>query len=364
MKWISDASVERLRADLDLPDLTGTDYSLVRKIAAGGMGTVYLADDTKLDRRVALKVMREVDSTGDLASRMLREARILARLEHPSIVPVHDVGTLPDGRVFYVMKFVEGETLDRQAQQTTSPSDLLRIFQKICEAVAFAHAHGVLHRDLKPENIMVGPFGEVLVMDWGVAKTTGASDGSGGVRPEPPAGNGPITDTVDGTVVGTPRYMSPEQARGEAVDERSDVYALGAILHVLLTGGPPGLRVFADRSPDADSNGQGSQLRTKIMPRGAGSGSRRLEFATGQKVPRRIAAICAKALAENAADRYQRSQDLAADVARYVDGLPVNAYPENVFERMGRWLNQNRFVTILVIAYLLMRVLLLLFTGR
>ncbi|HEU4390252.1 MAG TPA: serine/threonine-protein kinase [Blastocatellia bacterium] len=363
MNWISDDALERLRADIDLPDLSGTDYSLVRKIAAGGMGTVYLAEDVKLDRRVALKVMKEVDGAGDLAARMLREARILARLEHPSIVPVHDVGTLPDDRVYYVMKFVEGETLDRRAQQATSTSDLLRIFQKICEAVAFAHAHGVLHRDLKPENIMVGPFGEVLVMDWGVAKTANDARDPSELPARTVAVSGSAIDTVDGTVIGTPAYMAPEQARGESVDERADVYALGAILHAILTGNPPTGRPSASRSRHGH-NGQGSEVSTMLMPALRAGAQSRLKSVSGQKVPRRIAAICAKALAESPCDRYQTAEAVAADVALYVDGLPVFAYRENIFERGSRWLNQNRFVTILVIAYLVMRVLLLLFTGR
>src|SRR6185436_7473547 len=165
--------VERLREEAglsDFPDFDDTKYRLIRKIGSGGMGTVYLAQDTALGRKVAVKVMNIADPTGALATRMIREARIVALLEHPSIVPIHDVGTLDDGRVFYAMKLVQGSRLDEHARLAGSLADLLRIFQKVCEAVAFAHASEVTHRDLKPENIMVGPFGEVLVIDWGVAK--------------------------------------------------------------------------------------------------------------------------------------------------------------------------------------------------
>src|SRR6185369_8848170 len=168
MNWLSDNAVDRLRQEADLPDLGGSKYMVLHKLGSGGMGAVYLAQDVDLGRKVAVKVMNISD--GSLASRMMREARIVALLEHPSIVPIHDVGVLEDGRVFYAMKLVQGKRLDEFANGASSVSDLLRIFQKICEAVAFAHARGVIHRDLKPENIMVGPFGEVLVMDWGVAK--------------------------------------------------------------------------------------------------------------------------------------------------------------------------------------------------
>ncbi len=180
MKFLSDRALERLRDAADLPDLSGTHYRLLERVARGGMGVVYTAEDERLQRRVALKVLDLTGSEGDLANRLIREARVLARLEHPGIVPVHDVGTLADGRVFYTMKFVEGHRLDKHIESVASTPDRLRIFLRICDAVAFAHARGVLHRDLKPANIMVGPFGEVLVMDWGLAKILRA--GSNGFR--------------------------------------------------------------------------------------------------------------------------------------------------------------------------------------
>src|SRR5215813_2064128 len=134
------------------------------------MGTVYRAVDTELERQIAIKVLNGPEAGEDIARRMVREAQIIARLEHPGIVPVHDVGALPDGRVFYAMKYVRGRRLDEYAAETESIRDRLRKFQAACDAVAFAHAHGVIHRDLKPQNIMIGSFGEVLVLDWGVAK--------------------------------------------------------------------------------------------------------------------------------------------------------------------------------------------------
>ncbi len=186
MKWLSDQAVDRLRAGADTPDLTGTGYVLLDKLGAGGMGGVFRVEDTALGRQVALKVIGVTDLSGEMGARLLREAKVIARLEHPGIVPVHDVGTLPDGRVFYTMKLVQGRRLDQNRNEIEEVSERLRIFQKICEAVSFAHARHVLHRDLKPQNIMVGPFGEVLVMDWGLAKLLEKRTANEGGAPQHP----------------------------------------------------------------------------------------------------------------------------------------------------------------------------------
>src|SRR5689334_22831027 len=245
MKWLSDSKVSHLRAIVGNPDFGGTKYTFVRELARGGMGTVYLAEDTELNRQVAIKVLSTPELTDDLRRRMIREAQIIARLEHPGIVPVHDVGVLPDGRVFYAMKYVRGKRLDEYAAETDSIRDRLRKFQAACDAVAFAHAHGVIHRDLKPQNIMIGSFGEVLVLDWGVAKILRkhepASEADTLLLPGKSNSNLKPGDTTDGTVIGTRHYMSPEQARGEIdrLDERSDVYSLGAVLYFLLSDRAP-----------------------------------------------------------------------------------------------------------------------------
>jgi serine/threonine protein kinase len=186
---ISDDAVARLQTIIAEPDFSDTRYEIVREIGRGGMGIVYEAFDRELSRKVAIKV---VDARN-------AEAQLVATLEHPGIVPVHDAGVLPDGRSFYVMKLVRGETLAQRLPATDS--ERLRLFLRICEPVAFAHARGIVHCDLKPSNVMAGEFGEVLVMDWGIANGRG----------------------------GTKGYMAPEQAAGD-ITTAADVFALGTML--------------------------------------------------------------------------------------------------------------------------------------
>src|SRR5262249_49966165 len=210
MRWLSDAVLDHLSQVADGPDLSGTKYELVEKIARGGMASIYLAKDRDLDRPVALKILANPPSDPQARSRMVNEARIIARLEHPGIIPVHDSGVLPDGRIYYAMKLVRGKRLDDHVGPVTPRSDVLRIFEKICQAVAFAHAQGVIHRDLKPQNIMIGSFGEVLVMDWGVAKVRGepltADAFPGGPKTFFVDRANATPNTVHGTVLGTPGY--------------------------------------------------------------------------------------------------------------------------------------------------------------
>ncbi len=309
MTWLSDDALSRLRSAASAPDLAGTRYRLLGEAGRGGMCTVFIAEDVALSRRVALKVLDVPDDAGELAGRLTREARILAHLEHPGVAPVHDVGTLPDGRVFYAMKLVEGPRLDAFAAASATLPERLRVFQRIVEAVAFAHDRGILHRDLKPENVMVGPFGEVLVMDWGLAKaiSEGGDDETGSNR----GAAGPHTG--HGAVLGTPGFMAPEQARGEVseLDARTDVYALGAILR---------------------------SLTAKTSP-----------------MPKPLLAIAAKAMAQDKRDRYPSALALGGDVARYLDGRPVTAYPENVFQRAARLYDRHKAAFWLIATYLVVR---------
>lgn len=355
MKWLSDDRLNHLQALVGNPDFSSTKYTFIKELARGGMGTVYLAEDSELNRHVAIKVLNTPEITEELRRRMVREARIIARLEHPGIVPVHDVGGLPDGRVFYAMKFVRGSRLDEYATNVESMRDRLRKFQSACDAVAFAHAHGVIHRDLKPQNIMIGSFGEVLVLDWGVAKIlredhSNSSEADtlilpGSGRPGAPAR---IGDTTRGTVIGTRHYMSPEQARGEIeqLDERADVYSLGAVLYFLLTNQPP------VTSQTAGASGQIDETQSPPHPR-----------TMNPKVSKPAGAICLRAMAPERSGRYSSAADLALDIGRLLDGEPVSAYRENAFEKVGRWVGKNRFLVLLVLAYLLMRIFFIL-TSR
>ena len=299
---IPEPAIDRLSAMFRSPDVSGTRYEIVSVLGRGGMGVVYLARDTALDREVALKIF-------DRSPGEANEARLIARLEHPGIVPVHDFGELPDGRLFYAMKLVRGDRLDRWMAAGRDISERLGVFLRVCETVAFAHAHGVIHRDLKPENVMVGEFGEVLVLDWGIAAELTIADS--GLR------NADLLPNADGgrnseSIAGTPEYMAPEQARGDAViDHRADVFALGAVLAGIAGGVAP------------------------------------------------IVAIARKAQSPDAAARYQSVPALAADVNRYLAGRAVEAHRERLLDRVARVGRRYRLPILLVLTYVVVRVLLL-----
>ncbi len=228
-------------------------YELGDEIAHGGMGLIYRAIDTAFGREVAVKVLRaNVDMASGAERRFADEARITGQLQHPAIPPVHDLGTLPDGRPFLAMKLIKGRTLEALLAQRPNPAHdrghFVAAFEQVCQAVAYAHSHKVIHRDLKPGNMMVGSFGEVQVMDWGLAKVLGSRPVSTDAAEQTSSGtaihslrNPADAFTQDGSFLGTPAFMPPEQAVGaiNRIDARSDVFGLGAILAVILTGKPP-----------------------------------------------------------------------------------------------------------------------------
>jgi eukaryotic-like serine/threonine-protein kinase len=316
--WLSDAAIDRLRDVADFPVPPGQRYEIVEPLARGGMGTVYRGRDRELDRDVAVKVLSVTAAGDDRVARMQQEARVLARLEHPGVVPVYDVGVLEDGRIFYVMKLVLGPRLDQHAAERPL-AERLRVFTRICEPVAFAHARGIVHRDLKPDNIMVGPFGEVLVLDWGAAQILEISDCRRPISDFRQISDVRTQMSDSASVIGTRGYMPPEQSRGEAVDARADVYALGGILHFLLAGAPP------DASP-----------------------------LTG---PRPLQAICRKARADAPAERYADVPSMAVDVDRFLAGEPVSAMRENTIERLARFGRKNRTAIAIIVTYLALRYL-------
>jgi serine/threonine protein kinase len=318
-----------------------TRYRKLRPHAMGGLGQVFVAEDSGLHREVALKEIRPKHAH-DLTSRerFLIEAEITSNLEHPGIVPVYELGTYDDGRLFYTMRFIKGETLSiaiRRFHATSSPEStsmefrwLLRRFQDVCHTIAYAHSRGVLHRDLKPSNIMMGQFGETLVMDWGLAKLIGRH----GVEEEStpiehlslPNISGSGTLTATGGVVGTPCYMSPEQADGklDALGPASDVYGLGATLYVLLT----------DRRP---FGGESDEV-IKAIKRGHFPPPKEVK----PRVPNALNAICRKAMALKPSQRYESPLALAADIERWLADQPVCAWREPWRDQAQRWMRRHQ----------------------
>jgi hypothetical protein len=297
------------------PTTSPQRYVLGEEIAHGGMGMIYRATDTALGREVAVKVLHDkYDDIGSgVARRFADEARITTQLQHPAIPPVHDLGTLPDGRPFLAMKLIKGQTLDHLLAARPDPSAergrFVAVFEQICQAIAYAHAHGVIHRDLKPANVMVGAFGEVQVMDWGLAKVLGERP-SETADPEEtrPAtlvvslreSDGALTQA--GSVLGTPAYMPPEQAAGVVgkVDQRSDVFGLGAILAVILTGKPPYAAASAETLRGLAAIGDVADCFARLNGCGA--------------VPE-LVALCKRCLSAKPAKRLAHGGEVAAAVA-------------------------------------------------
>jgi WD40 repeat protein len=304
--------------------------------ARGGLGLVFTAEDTELRRTVALKALAGLAAADEIARQRFEfEAEVTARLEHPGVVPVYGLGKDSTGKPYYAMRFVHGRTLGKaiaayhgSAGGPVEFRRLLQSFVTVCETVAYAHARGVIHRDLKPENIMLGPYGETLVLDWGLAKCLDAPAPEG--KEESALGPVRLETTgamsVQGRAKGTWEYMSPEQARGEweTVGKTSDVYSLGATLYVLLTGKRP-------------FEGQREELAKKVRS-GKFMPPRRRE----PWVPAPLDAVCCKAMAFRPEDRYAGAQELAADLERWLADEPVSAWREPWTLRARRWLRRHR----------------------
>ena len=320
---------EALRRHLPADFLREKKYDIGGMIARGGMGVIVDAQEKLLRRKVAMKVMLGIGSQEELV-RFIEEAQITGQLEHPNIVPVYELGVDEQEQVFYTMKFVRGVTLHDVLQfidagaagaaEKYSLSVLLTIFQKVCDALAFAHSKGVIHRDLKPANLMLGEYGEVLVMDWGLARASGRNEAAG-TEPERTLvcsarrDEGAAMATMVGMVLGTPQYMPPEQARGETekFDARTDIYSLGAILYHMLTLEPP---ISGDDVGQMLQSVADGKVAVQFVSRGPKrmQPGKPLPHIPGGKVPERLASIVRKAMAMDREDRYPTVKELQAAV--------------------------------------------------
>jgi serine/threonine-protein kinase len=303
-------------------------YERTRRLGAGGLGEVDGARDNDIGRDVAVKRLRpEVTSNAALA-RFVEEVRTIGRLEHPNIVPIHDVGVDERGEYYFVMKYVDGETLESIVEKLAAGDAeyharygferRVQIFMALLEAVAFAHAKGIVHRDIKPANVMVGQYGEVVLMDWGIAKRLrgeGEAPIEGAPAPAGTAKRGALFATMAGEIVGTPAYMSPEQARAEAVDERTDLYSLSVLLHEFLSLHHPletkqTLKemlegVIHEPAPLA------GLITSPYQPR----------------VPMDLSWFVRKGLAKHPANRYASAQEMIERLTRRAEGeVPVNCH--------------------------------------
>lgn len=322
-------------------------YRVVGRLGQGAQGIVFGVADRDCLRQVALKTLNPHSRAKDDISRFIHEAQITAQLEHPGIVPVHDLDVLPDGTVFYTMKKVEGHTLadligDAHATDPVLPAslvrptvhELLQIMLKICDTMAFAHSRNVIHRDLKPRNIMIGRYGEVLVMDWGLAKILDGQLDSleqkqqvQSLRSVHDEETDDIHQTMIGAAVGTPAYMSPEQAKGQAAERRSDVYSLGVMLYRCVVGESP--------------YDQG-RIRYTLEQAVRGTWTRLDHRPAGRRLPKRLVAIVHTCMALDPLERYPSVDALAADLRSFLAGGAVSAYRETLLDRSGRALYEHR----------------------
>jgi serine/threonine protein kinase len=317
-------------------------YTLTRVHAEGGLGKIWIAHDTDLNRDVALKEIKSAAApSAEAWHRFLKEAQITGQLEHPNIVPVYELARRKeDNQPFYTMRFLRGQTLRDAAaefhrRRAGNPPDrlelqrqLLEPFVKVCQAVGYAHSRGVIHRDLKPENVVLGAFGEVVVVDWGLAKIVGQDDAPAHDSQEPRISLSAEAGAIETHgQLGTPAYMAPEQVEGTrgVVDTRTDIYGLGTILFEILTGQPP---VSGSSIAEVFRKIQAANLRK----------AREVE----PTVPRPLEAICAKALEHDRRNRYRRAEDLAEDVRRWLLDESVSVYRNSLAVRLVRWGRRHR----------------------
>ncbi|MBL7221236.1 MAG: protein kinase [Phycisphaerae bacterium] len=329
-----------------LGDCGSGRYDERETIGKGGMGEIVLCVEQNTRREVAMKRMLPTAAGhAKQRARFVEEAQVTAQLEHPNIVPVHELGRDEHGAIYFTMKLVKGRSLaeiltaSRDGAETHSLGEMLQMFLKVCDGVAFAHSRGVVHRDLKPANIMVGDFGEVLVMDWGIARIIGSDEiaDEEGVQTNRQDTDQPALHTMDGAIMGSPSYMPPEQAAGEIdkIDHRSDIYSLGAILYEILTLKRP------------FEGGDARAIVTRVIEGNIQTPERR---APGRDIPRELSAVAMKCLAKYRPKRYASVPDLQRDVSLYLEGRSVSAAPDTFARALVKLVKRNKPVSLAVAA--------------
>ena len=338
--------------EFDAREMEGR-YEIVRKLGQGGLGRVWLARDVNLSRHVALKEISHASANDAIVERFRHEAEITGRLDHPSIVPIYQLGKdRATGRSFYTMRFLGRSTLqdsiaeyhERREEGDDDPMllrDLLTSFVNVCHAIGHAHSRKVIHRDLKPENVVIDSFGQVIVIDWGLAKVI---DETSVECLSDSLTSGTSDRTMEGQVLGTPLYMAPEQAAGrlDELDHRTDIYGLGAMLFAIVTGLAP----HEKTQKHAIDSGAGSRGMISVIA----SGVVPLASDANAAVDPALEAICRKAMARRRYARYQRATDLAEDVQRWMAGEPVTAYQESTWKQFNRWISQHQRLSQAILA--------------
>jgi len=324
----------------DAPTIVSTSrprFETTRALGAGGLGEVVAAKDHDIGREVAIKRLRaDARSTGSMA-RFVDEIRTVGALEHPNILPIHDVGADEQGGLYFVMPRVRGETLEAIIERLQAGDAATHahwtferrthVFRQLLDAVAFAHERGYVHRDIKPSNVMIGPYGEVFLMDWGIAKPVGARDHAAAAKHDPTAPAGRVTETHAGAVVGTPAYMSPEQARGEPVDSRSDVYSLCVMFDELLS-----LRHYLDHCKTVDDMLHGVQHTHHALA----------SFVPNPHqppAPADLAWFARKGVAKDPAQRYQSVREMIDRLDARDEGIvPIQCHLTFTKRMTGTWI--------------------------
>jgi serine/threonine protein kinase/Flp pilus assembly protein TadD len=369
--WDKDLGLESVRQMLD-----ASKYKVLTTIARGGMGVVMQARDVRLRRTVAMKVMKTSNQfSRENVLRFIDEAQVTGQLEHPNIVPIYEIGLDEHGETFYTMKYVRGTTLDEVLRGLRHGNErvvakyplgtLLTIFQKICDGVAYAHSKGVVHRDLKPENVMIGSYGEVLVMDWGLAKNTTGGErevmGSVNKLTDQQVIEGRGFQTLHGLVVGTPPYISPEQARGELdkIDPRSDVYVLGGILYAILCLRAP---VVGSTIAEIIDNILASNIKPpssfnalpkpgRGAPQPPEAESIQLPHMPGGRIPESLSAVAMKAMAADPEARYQTVEEMQKDIAAFTGGFATKAERAGLGKQILLWAARHKSEMTLIVTF-------------